>query len=58
MYRWMLGSCRLMQVGLLPREEAEVEAAKLKNARYACNTAALTVPIPACDAAVAPAAVS
>lgn len=28
--------CRLLQVGLLPLEEAKVEAAKLKNARYAC----------------------
>ena len=27
--------CRLLQVGLLPAEEAKLEAAKLKNARYA-----------------------
>ena len=32
---WVRTSCRLMQVGLLPLEEAKKEAAKLKNARCA-----------------------
>ena len=29
----LCGCCRLLQVGLLPLKEAEVEAAKLKNLR-------------------------